>query len=96
MTVEPLIPDLPLPAAVTRDAPRAAREGFVDAMARAADALASHLRTADAAEHAVAAGRGSIQGAAIARAQADVEVAVAAALVDHAARAITTVTQLQI
>jgi len=78
------------------DAPRDGVDAFAEMLSRAIDGIGSRLRRADSAERDVAVGRGSIQAASIARAEADVEVAVAAAIVDHAARALNAVSQMQV
>lgn len=100
MKVEVLVPDTPLPAAAPParplGAPTPGGDGFAGALAGAVDAIATRLRRADRAENAVIDGRGSIQSAAIARAEADVEVTVAAAIVSQAARALNAVSQMQV
>ncbi|TAM72909.1 hypothetical protein EPN44_14990 [bacterium] len=104
MRSEPLVPDVAVPAGAAPsavassplDAQSDGGDAFSAAIARAAAGLGGSLRHADAAERAVAAGTGSIQRAAIARAEADAEVAVAAAIVDHAARALNAVAQMQV
>ncbi|MDE2573056.1 MAG: flagellar hook-basal body complex protein FliE [bacterium] len=103
MTVQPLVPDAPLPAAVPLARPLGAplepaahEDDFARALASAVDGVAGSLRHADGAERAMVAGRGSIQAAAIARAQADAAVAVAAAVVDHVARALSSISQMQV
>ncbi|TAM62479.1 hypothetical protein EPN52_00035 [bacterium] len=105
MSGELLVPDLPVAApssapvaAVPLDAPQTGDDGggFATALARAVEGLGGGLRRADTAERALAAGHGSIAHAAIARAEADAEVAVAAALVDHVARALNVIAQMQV
>ncbi len=87
MRVELLIPDV---------AATATPKALPDAFARALDGAAQTLGNANTAEDAFAAGTGSMQAAAYARAQADVAVAVASAVTGRIIQTLQALTSMQV
>jgi flagellar hook-basal body complex protein FliE len=89
MRIEPIIPDR---AASPAAGGSAAGTGF----ARLVDAAGQALATADGAESAFAHGRGGLQEMVVARARADITLAVAATGAQRAAQALNTLLGMQI
>jgi hypothetical protein len=89
MTVVPLLPDAPAPAA-------RADAGDAGASARSLDALGAVLHGARSAEDAFAAGTGTLQEAVYERARADVAIAVATAAAQRCAQAVQSVLNMQV
>ena len=87
MTVEPLVPDAPQPAALPRD------DGL---FAQALDAVAGALTGATRAEDAFAYGRGTLQDAVYDRAQADVALSVATATAQRLVQALQSIFNMQV
>jgi flagellar hook-basal body complex protein FliE len=88
MTVEPLVPDTP----VERHATPANGSGFLAAL----DAVGAIFANADAAESAFVAGRGGLQEMVVARAHADVAVAIAPAASARIAQALGQIFSIQL
>ena len=89
MTVVPLVPDLPPLGAAPVQPPSAA-------FGAALDAIAGPLERAERAEDAFAAKRGSLYDAVYERARADVALAVATSVAQHAAQAVQSVLNMQV
>ncbi len=91
MRIEPIVPDRgPSPSAVSL--PHGPASGF----AQLVDAAGQALATADGAESAFAHGRGGLQEMVVARARADIALAVAASGAQRAAQALNTLLGMQI
>jgi flagellar hook-basal body complex protein FliE len=91
-------PDAPLAPRLARpdsaDAPAAG--AFAAALGRALDDAGGKLDAAAAAERAFAAGRGGLQEMVVARAQADVTLALAAATASRTTQALSTILGMQV
>jgi flagellar hook-basal body complex protein FliE len=87
MRIEAIVPDRG-----ASPAPIGSANGF----AQLVDAAGQALATADGAESAFAAGRGGLQEMVVARAQADITLAVAASGAQRAAQALNTLLGMQI
>lgn len=85
-------PDAPLSVPL----PAADPDAFSAALGRALDAASGALDGAAAAERAFASGRGGLQEMVVARAQADVSVALAAAAASRTTQALSTILGMQI
>ena len=91
MRVEPIVPDLaPAPSASALPA------GASNAFGQLVDAAGAALASADRAESAFAHGRGGLQEMVVARARADITLAVAASGAQRAAQALNTLLGMQI
>jgi len=90
MTVEPLVPDAPLPAHPSPVPTNAS------AFARALDGVTAVFDDAERAENAFASGAGSLQDAMYERARADVMLSVATAAAQRAAQAVQSILNLQV
>lgn len=90
MTVEPLVPDAPLPE------PPSAGDRDVSLFGKALDAVGSSLSDAQQAEDAFATGGGSLADAMYDRARADVMLSVATATAQRCAQAIGSITSMQV
>jgi flagellar hook-basal body complex protein FliE len=89
-----LQPDVPLDAAAPESSPDPGP--FARALGRALDDAAAKLDLAAAAERAFAAGRGGLQEMVVARARADVTLALAAATASRTTQALTTILGMQV
>ena len=87
MTIEPLVPDAPLPSTLPPDD---------DLFSRTLDAVAGALTGATRAEDAFAYGRGTLQDAIYERAQADVALSVATATAQRLVQAVQSVLNMQV
>jgi flagellar hook-basal body complex protein FliE len=93
MQIQSIVPDGSLDVPTVTPIPAsAAPNGF----ARLVDAAGAALGQADAAETAFARGRGGLQEMVVARAQADITLAVAASGAQRAAQALNTLLGMQI
>ena len=96
MTVEPILPDLPLPAVSAPRPAASAQAPFAGALQDAFVAAGAALDHAAAAEGAFASGRGGLQEMVLERAQADVALSIASAAASRTAQALSTVLGMQI
>jgi hypothetical protein len=93
MRVEPIVPDRALGVSARSSiSPQPGAGGF----GALVDAAGSALTKADAAETAFAHGNGGLQEMVVARAQADITLAVAASAAQRAAQALNTLLGMQI
>lgn len=93
MQINPITPLTAMPEVETSHPPVTS---FADAMGAAADSLTGALSHADALAGDIAAGKGSIAEAAIARAKADVMLEVAAVAASRVSGAISVLLQTQV
>jgi flagellar hook-basal body complex protein FliE len=91
MRIEPIVPDRS-PSPFATGLPNRAASGF----AQLVDAAGQALATADGAESAFTQGRGGLQEMVVARAHADIALAVAASGAQRAAQALNTLLGMQI
>lgn len=96
MTVQPLVPDVPVEAPLVPDAPVAPFSHDAGAFVRALDAIGDALRTAEGAENAFASGGGSLHDAVYERARADVALAAATAAAQRTAQAVSAILAMQV
>ncbi len=89
MTVKPLVPDI----AVAAQRPHDAKPSL---FARALDAIGETLQSAQTAEDRFATHAGSLQGAVIARARADVALSIATAAAQRSAQALQSILNMQV
>jgi flagellar hook-basal body complex protein FliE len=93
MQIQSLVPDAPLERPAITPLPSVAASGGFPALV---DAAGAALGKADAAETAFARGTGGLQEMVVARAQADITLAVAASGAQRAAAALNTLLGMQI
>jgi flagellar hook-basal body complex protein FliE len=91
MRIEPIVPDR-----AARPSAGAGPNGAASGFGQLVDAAGRALATADGAEAAFAHGRGGLQEMVVARAQADIALAVAAGGAQRAAQALNTLLGMQI
>jgi flagellar hook-basal body complex protein FliE len=96
VTVEPILPDVPLPAARVPQPVLFGQASFGNALEDALKAAGAALDSAAAAEGAFASGRGGLQEMVLERAQADVALSIASAAASRTAQALSSVLGMQI